>query len=83
MQVAFNKYSKTVSYYCINIFLATPLACRSSQARDQTYAMAISRVTAMTMLDPLPTEPPEKCYINILLSYYNPFIIVNILILKC
>ena len=31
--------------------MRTPMACESSQVRDQTHA------TAITMLDPQPTEP--------------------------
>ena len=44
----------------VSYFLATPEACRSSWARDQTYAIAVTRVTALTMPDPQPTEPPEN-----------------------
>ena len=33
-------------------FLAAPMACRSSQARDQTHATAVIRATAVTMPDP-------------------------------
>ena len=36
--------------------LAMPVACRSSLARDQTYA------TAVTMPGPKPAEPPENTY---------------------
>lgn len=35
-----------------SLFLATPSACRSSQARDPTHVTAETRATAMTMLDP-------------------------------
>ena len=32
--------------------LATPDTCESSQARDQTHTTAVTRATAVTMLDP-------------------------------
>ena len=41
-----------------HFFLATPPACRSSQARDQTHTTAVTRAIAVTVLDPKPTEPP-------------------------
>lgn len=34
------------------IFLATPLAYGSSQARDPTYATAVTKAAAVTMPDP-------------------------------
>ena len=39
--------------YC----LALPKACGSSQARHQTCSTAVTRATAVTMLDSQPTEP--------------------------
>ena len=39
----------------IFVFLDIPTACGSSQAGDQTHAIAV------TMMDPLPTEPPGNC----------------------
>ena len=36
----------------IYLFLAAPVADKNSQARDQTYATAVTRVAAGTMLDP-------------------------------
>ena len=34
------------------LFFATPMACRSSRARDQTCATAVTQATAVTTLDP-------------------------------
>ena len=38
-------------YYYFIYFLATPMACGSSQGRDQTHATVVTRVTAVTTLD--------------------------------
>ena len=38
-----------------SIFLATPVVCTSSWARDGTRATAATQATAMTMLDPQPS----------------------------
>ena len=32
--------------------VATPVACGSSRARDQTHAIEVTKATAVTMLDP-------------------------------
>ena len=32
--------------------MAVPAVCENSQARDQTYAIAETQVSAVTMLDP-------------------------------
>ena len=38
-------------YICMYV-LATPMEGESSQIRDQTYATAVTKATAVTMLDP-------------------------------
>ena len=43
-----------------NIFLAMPLACGSSHARDQTPSTAVTQAIAVTILDPKPAEPQEN-----------------------
>ena len=43
-------------------FLAVPMAWVSSWARDQTHAVGVTRATAMTLLDPWPTEPLGNSY---------------------
>ena len=45
-----------------NIFLATPMACISSQSRDQT------RATAVTMPDPQSAEPPGNFKLHIFIE---------------
>ena len=47
-------YPRSLLYFTLPYFflLAAPAACRSSQARDRTYATAASQATTMTMLDP-------------------------------
>ena len=40
-----------ILFYFIFLVVA-PMGRRSSQARDQTYATAVIRTTAVTMLDP-------------------------------
>ena len=42
--------TKAVTFICIFIFLATPTACGSSRARDQTHTAAVTQDAAMTML---------------------------------
>ena len=39
-------------------FCAMPTAYRSSQARDQTHAIAATQGTRVTMADPQSVEPP-------------------------
>ena len=41
------------------LVLATATACKSSQARDGTSAIAVTQTTALAMLDPKPAEPQE------------------------
>ena len=36
----------------LSLFLAAPMACGSSQAKDQTQTTAVTRATSVTMLDP-------------------------------
>ena len=48
---------QTNPYFFCFYFLAAPTACRSSQARDQTLTRAVTRATAVTVLDPQPVEP--------------------------
>ena len=43
-------------YLCIYL-LVVPMACGSSQARNQTHTTAATRAKAMTTLDPSPDEP--------------------------
>lgn len=38
-------------FFLIFIFLATAIACGSSQAQDQTYATVAAQVSAVTTLD--------------------------------
>ena len=45
-------YLKQKIIIIIIIILATPLACRSSRARDETHATAATQATAATMPDP-------------------------------
>ena len=48
-------------WVCFVLFcfvLAAPMACRSSRARDRTHATAMTQVTAVTLPDPQPAEPP-------------------------
>ena len=47
-------------------FLVTPMACRNSQARDQTYATTATPAAAVTTLDPQPTEPQEISICDVL-----------------
>ena len=49
---------------------ALPKACGSSQARDQTYATAVTRVTAVTISDPYPTEPRGTLFWKFWLGTY-------------
>lgn len=42
-------FSWTILFF---IFLATPVACRNSRARDRTWATAAVRATAVTIPDP-------------------------------
>ena len=44
-------------FFFFFFFLAAPTACRSSSARDQTQARAVTRATAVTMPDPEPLNP--------------------------
>ena len=41
-------------------FLAMPTACRNSQARDWTWAIAVIRATAVTKPNPWPAGPPRN-----------------------
>ena len=47
-------------------FLATPAACGSSQAKDQTCAIDPTQAAAVTVPNPEPTVPQENS-LNILL----------------
>ena len=78
----FDMYSKNIhhnySVLCIKmmllncyIFLASPMACRSSWARDRTHTTAVTQAAAVTMPDPWPTAPQEnslECYFS---HYYK------------
>ena len=55
-------------------FLAMSVACRSSPARDWTCFMAVTRSTAVTILDTQPIEPPGN-------SLIHSFTIIIILLL--
>ena len=51
-------------------FLVAPLACGSSQASDQTHAIAVTRAMAVTALNPLSHQgTPKK-------SFYKKYFIV-------
>ena len=59
--------------FVVCLFLAMPTACRSSQARDQTHATAVTWATVVTTLDLLPAEPQgnsQPHYIFILKVYF-------------
>lgn len=50
--------------------LAKPMACKSSQASDQTHAIAVTRAMAVTALNPLSHQgTPKK-------SFYKKYFIV-------
>ena len=52
------QYSKNITLsffnflYIFKNFLATPMACGYSQARDQTHTTTATQATAVTTLDP-------------------------------
>ena len=41
-----------VLFFILFYFLSIPLACRSSQARDQTHITTVTRATAVTVTHP-------------------------------
>ena len=51
-------------------FLAALIASGSSWTRDQTHGTAATRATAVTTLDPQPTEPPGNSIRNLFLTPY-------------
>ena len=55
------RFSLGFFYSFIFFFLFDmPMACISSQARDQTHAIAVTQATAVTTLDPKPVVPQEN-----------------------
>ena len=42
----------STDYYAMDYFLIVPMACRSSQARDWTWAIATTQATAVTTRNP-------------------------------
>ena len=59
---------KLILFYLF-YFLAAPVTCGSSWARDRT------QVTAVTMLDPLPTKPPRNSKCILIVNGKTPYFI--------
>ena len=51
-------------------FLATPMACGSSQVRDQTHATAATQVAAVAMLDPTQENSKGVVFINFIFRLF-------------
>ena len=52
-------------------FLATPVACSSSWARDQTHATAVARATAVTMPEPQSAEPKGSSRTDLSFPFFD------------